>query len=147
MRFPDYSKRILALAELLHRWAGQLMKLDGVRREKVARYAEEIAATLARAAEAHQKLEGEPQNKPAQRAIVREFGRISGYLETIVGVLHRHLDGRKLAGVKRRLEQLRPADAGVAPPALPQATLHHAAVDRLTAAEGYFRALADALRA
>ncbi|MBA4129799.1 MAG: hypothetical protein C0519_00070 [Hyphomicrobium sp.] len=147
MRVPDYSKRILALAELLHRWVGQLMKLDAVRREKVARYAEEIAATLARAADAHHKLEAEPGHGPSQRALVREFGRISGYLETIVGVLHRHLDGRKLAGVKRRLEQLRPADPGVAPPTLPHVTAPQAAADRLTAAEGYFRALADALRA
>ncbi len=148
MRVPDYSKRILALAEILHRWAGQLMKLDGVRREKVARYAEEIAATLARAADAHHKLETEPGNGAAQRALVREFGRISGYLETIVGVLHRHLDGRKLAGVKRRLEQLRPAETGVAPPARPAVTsATQTAADRLTAAEGYFRALADALRA
>jgi hypothetical protein len=78
MRVPDYSKRILALAELLHRWAGQLMKLDGVRREKVARYAEEIAATLARAAEAHHKLEDEPQNMPAQRAIVGNSAGFQG---------------------------------------------------------------------
>jgi hypothetical protein len=147
MRVPDYSKRILALAEVLHRWVGQLMTLDGVRREKVARYAEEIAATLARAAEAHQKLDADPGHGAAQRALVREFGRISGYLETIVGVLHRHLDGRKLAGVKRRLEQLRPTETGVAPQSLPQASALHAAADRLTAAEGYFRALADALRA
>ena len=146
MRVADYSKRILALAEILHRWAGQLMKLDGARREKVARYAEEIAATLARAAEAHLKLDADPSCAQAQRALVREFGRISGYLETIVGVLHRHLDGRKLAGVKRRLELLRPTEPAVRPPALP-AGLHHAAGDRLTAAEGYFRALADALRA
>jgi hypothetical protein len=147
MRVPDYSRRILALAQLLHRWVGQLMQLDGVRREKVARYAEEIAATLGRAAEAHHKLDAEPGNAGAQRSLVREFGRITGYLETIVTVLHRHLDGRKLAGVKRRLEQLRPAGAGVAPPAPPAASAHPAAVDRLTAAEGYFRALADALRA
>lgn len=50
MRVPDYSRRILALAEILHRWVGQLMRLDGRRREKVARYADAIAATLARAA-------------------------------------------------------------------------------------------------
>ena len=130
MRVPDYSRRILALAQLLHRWVGQLMQLDGVRREKVARYAEEIAATLARAAEAHHKLDAEPGNTAARRSLVREFGRITGYLETIVTVLHRHLDGRKLAGVKRRLEQLRPAGAGVAPPAPPAASAHPAAVDR-----------------
>jgi len=146
MRVPDYSRRILALAEILHRWVGQLMRLDGRRREKVARYADAIAATLARAAEAHHRLESAPADAAAGRALVREFGRIAGYLETIVGVLHRHLDGRKLAGVKRRLEQLRTADAGVAP-TLPAASPHQAAVDRLTAAEGDFRALADALRA
>lgn len=147
MRTRDYSKLILALAEILHRWAGQLMTLDRVRREQVARYAEEIAGTLARAAEACQKLETTPDHAPSRRVMVREFGRISGYLETIVGVLHRHLDGRKLAGVKRRLEQLRPAATGVASPALAPFCPHHAAGDRLTAAEGYFRALADALRA
>lgn len=145
MRVPDYSKRILALAELLHRWVEQLMKLDSTRREKVARYAEQIAATLGRASEAHHLLQQDAGNAAAQRAIVREFGRISGYLETIVGVLQRHLDGRKLAGVKRRLEQLRPAERNTS--ALPAAGPHAAAADRLTAAEGYFQALADALRA
>jgi hypothetical protein len=147
MPLPEYSRRILALAELLHRWAAQLMVLDQRRREKVARYAEEIAQTLARAADAHHTLEVDPASLAAKRALVREFGRISGYLETILGVLHRHLDGRKLAGVKRRLEQLRPAPPGPPPPVLPGPSAHHAAIDRLTAAEGYFRALADALRA
>lgn len=144
MRVPDYSKRILALAELLHRWVGQLMKLDAVRREKVARYAEEIAATLARAADAHHKLEAEPGHGPSQRALVREFGRISGYLETIVGVLHRHLDGRKLAGVKRRLLALG-CETGTDGPLIGhrKARLQ---IERLVAAEGYFRALADGLR-
>jgi hypothetical protein len=80
MRVPDYSKRILALAEVLHRWIGQLMKLDGIRREKFARYAEEIAATLARAAEAHHLLEAEPVNGPAQRALVRD---LDGYRDIL----------------------------------------------------------------
>ena len=71
MRATDYSRRILALAELLHRWVGQLMKLDAVRREKVACYADEIAATLARAAEAHQKLEAEPDESIAEQNIQR----------------------------------------------------------------------------
>jgi hypothetical protein len=141
MRLSDYSKQILALAETLHRWAGALASLDGTRRDKVARYADEIAATLARASAALQQLDVQPADLDARRVVIREFGRISGYVETIVGVLQHHLDGRKLAGVKRRLEQLRPGSA--MPPALagPQKDL-----DRLLAAEGYFRALADGLR-
>ncbi len=149
MPLPDYARRILALARIMHRWAGALTALDGTRREKVARYADQIAATLARAADAHQKLMANPNDRQAQRALVREFGRISGYLETIVGVLWRHLDGRKLAGVKRRLERLRPAGDAKTSQA-PHASVlaaHSPAADQLIAAEGYFRALADALRA
>jgi hypothetical protein len=71
---------------------------------------------------------------------VRELGRITGYLETLVGVLQHHLDGRKLAGVKRRLEQLGPGRGGLR-------AAHGLRIDRLLAAEGYFRALADSLRA
>lgn len=142
MPLPDYSRRILALAEVLYRWAAMLATLDGTRRRRVARYADEIAATLGRAAEAVATLDREPASEAAQKSLVREFGRIQGYLETIVGVLQRHLDGRKLAGVKRRLEQLRPAANEVSGAAQPAAAAH-----RLFAAEGYFRALADALRA
>ena len=88
-------------------------------------------------------LEIAPDDRSALLAATRELGRISGYVETIMSALHHHLDGRKRAGVKRRLEHLEPfeleaaiADTG----AFRQAR-------RLTAAEGYFRALADALRA
>ena len=62
--------------------------------------------------------------------------------ERCCGALEHHLDGRKLAGVKRRLELLRPGElhrnvvAGHKP-------IH---LDRLASAEGYFRALADGLR-
>ncbi|MDX2307020.1 MAG: hypothetical protein NW216_02145 [Hyphomicrobium sp.] len=144
MSQPDTSRRILALAEVLHRWAARLMALDVVRRRKVARYADEIAETLGRAADASILLETDPGNRSANRTLVRELGRITGYLETIVAVLRHHLDGRKLAGVKRRLEMLRPVSP--LPPAFLPETARSAA-DRLTAAEGYFRALADALRA
>ena len=63
-------------------------------------------------------------------------------LETMVGVLQHHLDGRKLAGVKRRLEQLgsQRIDGDF------QAPVTEIRIDRLLAAEGYFRALADGLR-
>ena len=73
---------------------------------------------------------------------IRELGRIAGYIETMVDALDRHLDGRKLAGVKRRLEQLGPDE-------LHKCVLsgrNPADIDRLASAEGYFRALADGLQ-
>ena len=145
MRLSDYSKHLLALAETLHKWAGALAALEGSRREKVARYADEIANTLGRASEALQLLEADPQNRTAERTLIREFGRITGYVETIMSVLQHHLDGRKLAGVKRRLEQLRP---GLKDPVAtaPSAGTDANGLNRLIAADGYFRALADGLR-
>ena len=143
MDLADYSRKLLAIAELLHGWAGSLVALDASRREKVACFAEEIAATLARAGEAAATLEADPASKAAARALAREYGRIAGYLETIVEVLRHHLDGRKLAGVKRRLDELPPESRGgsLAP------RKARARIVRLSAAEGYFRALADSLRA
>jgi hypothetical protein len=142
MRLSDYTKKLLTLAQILHRWIGALGALDETRRVKVARYAEEIAATLARAADALIKLEADPRDAGAARAALRELGRISGYIETIVGVLQHHLDGRKVAGVKRRLEQLGP-ECVKDDLAQPSARTR---VERIFAAEGYFRALADSLR-
>lgn len=142
MHVSEYAKKLLALAELLNRWAGTLAAMDRRRRDKVAKYADEIAETLARAAQSAIELEADPNNHRAARSVLREFGRITGYLETIVGVLQHHLDGRKLAGVKRRLVELgpHPVSGNLSP--------HRAGarVDRLLAAEGYFRALADSLR-
>ena len=57
--------------------------------------------------------------------------------------MRHHLDGRKLAGVKRRLEQLEDPSRD----ALGGAQALRLQIDRLTAAEGYFRALADGLSA
>lgn len=108
MRLSDYTRKVLGIARTIHQWIGALSVLDASRRDRVARYAEEIAATLARAAEALARLETDPRDRAAARHALREFGRISGYVETIVGILVHHLDGRKLAGVKRRLEQLAP---------------------------------------
>lgn len=142
MRVADYAKRVLALAETVHRWLGALAQLDDARRRRVAKYAERIAATLERAAAALYRLQEAPRDVRAREQAIRELGRIAGYIETMVGSLERHLDGRKLAGVKRRLEQLRPGE------------LHKCVIsgrkprhiDRLASAEGYFRALADGLR-
>jgi hypothetical protein len=142
LRLAEYAQRLLCLAETVHRWLGALAALDDKRRARVASYAERIADTLARAGDALNRLAQRPQDGWARRQAIRELGRISGYIETMVAALEHNLDGRKLAGVKRRLEQLRPGElhecvvTGRKP-------LH---VDRLASAEGYFRALADGLR-
>lgn len=142
MRLADYAQRLLRIAETVHRWLGALALLDEARRRRVAKYAERIAATLARAGEALNRLERAPRDARARAQAIRELERISGYIETMVEALQRHLDGRKLAGVKRRLEQLRPGElhkcvvSGRRP-------MH---IERLASAEGYFRALADGLR-
>jgi hypothetical protein len=142
LRLADYARRLLSLAETVHRWLGALASLDDTRRRRVARYAERIAATLSRAADALHRLEQAPGEARAREQAIRELARIAGYIETMVDALEAHLDGRKLAGVKRRLEQLQPGE------------LHNCVlsgrkpmrIDRLASAEGYFRALADGLR-
>jgi hypothetical protein len=142
LRLADYAKRLLCLAETVHRWLSTLSALDHKRRARVAGYAERIADTVARAGDALGRLDQVSEDARARRQAIREIGRISGYIETMVSALEHNLDGRKLAGVKRRLEQLRPGE------------LHDCVVsgrkplytDRLASAEGYFRALADGLR-
>lgn len=143
MRITELTKRLLGVAETLSHWSGAMAALDGGRRRKVARYANQIADTLSRAADAFLVLEGNPQDHAAGRKAIRELGRIGGYVETIVAVLRHHLDGRKLSGLKRRLEQFDLGD----PPLTPCACGAKAIAQRLTAAEGYFRALADSLDA
>lgn len=137
----DFTIKLLGLSEAITRWRESLLKLEASRREKVALYAEEIAATLARAAAAFARLEKGP-NAAAEREAVRELGRITGYVEDIVAALEDHLDGRKLAGVKRRLEGL----AGREPVRLAVKAADAQRIERLLEAEGYFRALADSLR-
>jgi hypothetical protein len=143
MRLADYAQRLAELAATVHRWLAVAARLDSARREKVALYAEEIAATLARASAALATLEVCPTDRVALLSATRELGRISGYVETIMAALADHLDGRKQAGVKRRLENLEPFDLEAAIREF--GAFRHAR--RLTAAEGYFRALADTLRA
>lgn len=143
MRLTEYTRRLLALAETVHRWLASLNALDPGSRDRIANYAAEVAATLARAAAALERLARHPSEHSARLEALREFGRIAGYIETIVCVLQHHLDGRKLAGVKRRLELLQPADLTLDAAPDPERILR----ERLAAAEGYFRALADGLRA
>lgn len=143
MHLTEYSDRVLSLAQAIYRWLGALSGLDEARRIKLAGYADEIAATLARAADTMVRLDLDPRDAAARRQMVREFGRIGGYVETMAAALRHELDGRKLAGVKRRLEQL---SAGVRldrKDGGPDA----AGIERIIAAEGFFKALADGLRA
>jgi hypothetical protein len=164
MPFSIYTVKLLGLAQTLHRWLGVLVGLDRENRERVAGYAEAVAATLARAANALIKLEDAntgPQPEKisakdmaqARAEAHRELGRITGYVETIVAVLEQHLDGRKIAGVKRRLDQLdierlTVVLTGDEQPVSPAPKIAHSLrAGRLLAAEGYFRALADGLRA
>jgi hypothetical protein len=142
MSFLEFSKRLLAIAETLARWGGAIAALDHKRRAKVARHADAIAATLGRAARFSIRLTDRPDDAAARRGLKRELGRIAGYLETLVGVLKHHLDGRKLAGVKRRLGQLALCPTG----SRDTPSKARVRIDRLLAAEGYFRALADSLR-
>ena len=109
----------------------------------MASYADRIADTLGRAAGAFAALERHPTAIRPARSDVRELGRIAGYVEDIVAALEHDLDGRKLAGVKRRLEGL----AGTEPLLADVQGAATQRVERLLEAEGYFRALADGLRA
>ncbi len=160
MPFSIYTVKVLAIAEILHRWIGVLTGLDRSNRERIADFAEMIAATLARAAAAIAAIEVAPDDGQARAVALTELGRITGYVETIVAVLEHHLDGRKIAGIKRRLESLGAArlahdvaieaDGGRADHRAkaghrPGPRLSRTA--RLRTAEGYFRALADGLRA
>lgn len=143
MPLAQYLLKLLGLSQALHNLRSALSSLEASRREKIAVYADAIAATLARAAAAFATLERDATDQRALREAIKELGRITGYVEDIVATLESHLDGRKLAGVRRRLEHL-------ADPLLPVRTAalerdcHR--IDRLLEAEGYLRALADGLR-
>ena len=145
MPFSIYTVRLLGLAQTVHRWLHILCGLDRVNRERIADYAEAISATLSRAALAMSQVEEDQNDETSRAAALRELGRIAGYVETMVGVLEHHLDGRKLAGVKRRLDLL---DAEKLALALTVDRVHAGppSAHRLLVVEGYFRALADGLR-
>lgn len=146
MPLSTIAIKVLALSETIYRWLSTLSGLDRASRERVADYADQIAATLARAGAALNRVGANPRDRAARADTRRELGRLSGYIEDLVGVLEDHLDGRKLAGVKRRLEALE--DRGIARAIAGEAPDFKAGaeIERLSAAEGYFRALADGLR-
>ncbi len=138
----DFTKKFLDLAKTLKDWRGAISDAEESRRTRVARYAEAIADTLARAGEAFVRLETNADDKEARRSAVREFGRLAGYVEGIVATLEGQIDGRRTAGIKRRLESL--AYEGLIAESVAKAD--RTRIERLAAAEGYFRALADSLR-
>jgi hypothetical protein len=143
MRLVDVTLKVLGISEAIRRWQGVVGELDSSRRDRIARYAEEIAASIARTATAVAQLDDDPGDKAGLKSLARELGRLNGYLETIVSCLEGRLDGRRLHGLKRRLEGLSALAAGrqIEASAMPSR------IERLMSAEGYFRALADSLRA
>lgn len=147
MPIRDFLLRLVGITRTLQAWHAALLVLDQSRREKLAGYADEIAATFARASRAFMILEHAPWDAAARRDAARELGRISGYLDDLVRVLESAVDGRKIAGLKRRLSRLGiPIPASLAPGTTPHSR-GPTRLETLLDAEGYFRALADGLRA
>lgn len=147
MPIGDFLYRLLGITRTIQAWHSALMALDQGRREKLAGYADEIASTFARASRAFAVLDSHPLDASARRDAVRELGRISGYLEDLLTVLDCALDGRKIAGLKRRLVRLgMPLTGGLANLG-PNPSRGPSRLETLLDAEGYFRALADGLRA
>lgn len=142
MRIVDYTLKLLGITEIMRRWQSVISDMDNSRRDRIARYADEVAATLGRATNALDRLERDPADRAASRTVIRELGRLGGYIENIVVTLEGRIDGRRLQGMKRRLD-------GLAADGLLAGTLRSTdpkRVERLAAAEGYFKALADGLR-
>ncbi|MEZ5857156.1 MAG: hypothetical protein R3D67_21345 [Hyphomicrobiaceae bacterium] len=139
----DFTRKLLGLARALKDWSSAIFDAGDSRRLRVSRYAEAVADTLSRAGEAFERLEKDARDKEARRIAIREFGRLAGYVEGIVAALDGRIDGRRVAGLKRRLEGL--ALEGLIAHSIAHAD--RASVERLASAEGYFRALADGLKA
>lgn len=143
MHVTDITLKLLGITQAMRRWQEVFADAEGQRRDRIAKYAEAIAETLDRAAAAYAKLERDPRDKIATRSAIRELSRIKGYVENIVDTLEGRVDGRQVAGLKKRLEPLATdilVSRGIQRP-------DSEAIVRLAAAEGWFRALADSLRA
>ena len=65
MPLHDFLLRLLGIARTIQGWHGQLLTLDRGRRDKLAAYANEIAATFARAALAFTALDRMPYDQTA----------------------------------------------------------------------------------
>lgn len=143
LELQGLARKLHALAMTVAGWAGELDTVAKERRARAATYLDSVADTLSRAWDALSALSDDPADRKAKRSAERELGRLAGYVDTFVDVLEGHLDGRKLAGVKRRLKgidtEIRLGE--------PRSNSIPAVLERLSKAEGYFRALADRLRA
>ena len=142
MRILDLALKLLGLSEAFTRWRGELARLHVSERVRVADYCVAIADCLGRAGDAVDRLQQKPKARKPASELARELGRLTGYLEDVTAALEDHLDGRKLAGLKRRLAAISHAPDGVAA-AEPGGAKQ---LRQLAEAEGYFRALADQLR-
>ena len=142
MQIVDFTLKLLGLSEAIVKWKGSLDELVRADRMRAAGYCEAIADTLARAGEALGRLAEQPADKTARRDLPRELGRMKGYLDDLSELLTDRIDGRKLAGMKRRLSGIF-EDGGPDAGAMKADDKRTA---RLAEAEGYFRALADGVR-
>ena len=123
-------------------------------RDRVGVYCDTIADTLARAGDALERLSDDPASRrgkgKAARDVRRELSRLDGNVRDIARLLDGHLDGRKIAGVKRRLESIVETQTVDAMLLLAQQTGEIAGFRRrmemLAEAEGAFRALGDGLK-
>ncbi len=138
----DFTKKLLELAKATRDWGSAIVDAGTERRERVARYADQIVGTLARAIAAFERLEKDPGDKAAARIAIKELARLTGYVESLVCVLEGRIDGRRVQALKRRLEGL--ASEGLIVESIKRADASR--IERLSAAEGYYRALADELR-
>ncbi len=85
MRLLDYTIKLLGLSETIHRWRDALGELEAERREKVARYAEADRRHAGPGRRAPSPAcRSDPADARAERAAIRELGRIAGYVEDIV---------------------------------------------------------------
>ena len=139
MPLTDYALQLLRLAETVHRWLAPAPRFDRKRRLRVAAYAEEIAATLARAGDALQRLEAGPHDQPvpppANSAASAAISRPSSTCSRIILT-----DASWLALKGGWNICSRSSCANRVSGRMP---IH---IDRLASAEGYFRALAERLR-
>jgi len=148
------ASRILDLAKVVSGWRASIRAMDKEQRIKAAVYCETVAGTLSRVADAFAVHTVPASRKSARdkarRDMHRELGRLAGNIEDIAALLTGHLDGRKIAGVKRRLEGiverqkidamlLETSKAG-------QVAGFKRRLEMLAEAEGYFRSLGDGLK-
>jgi len=146
--------QIFGIAEVVAGWSGALRNLNRGQRKTVATYCDTVADTLARAGDALATLADDNTKARAKdkatREVRRELSRLAGNIHDIAELLEGHLDGRKIAGVKRRLEGIverQTIDAMLLETRKPgQIAGFKRRMEMLAEAEGEFRALGDRLK-